>query len=339
MQFWSGALAACLLASGTAWAQGAEEEGWRTTGGWSGLRVERLDGASSLSMHVMMRARAELAAEGDGPWGSSTRLANARTQVLFRHGPVSMMFQPELAGTPRMIDARVDLRLSDVADIGGGLMIVPFTRSWLTPLPLVASIERAPTNGVFAPGPRRLGGTLEVHDPDRKVQVWAGLFDPTPIGEEAPGVPPPGALLRVQANPLGSAVTNEIAAASGPAERAVSVGAGAWFADDTLTGVLDVGVQGGGFTLVGEGFLRSDEDGGASLQVGQMVVPRHLMIGARGSRIVDGTVDGDTRWVGEAFLVGLAEGGHLLAQLRGQVVAPDDGPATTTITLNTQARF
>ena len=71
-----------------------------------------------------------------------------------------MLLQTELVDEVRLLDARVDVSLGDWVTMALGQHIIPVSRAWNTPLPLVQMPERSWSNDVFTPG-RSFGATTE----------------------------------------------------------------------------------------------------------------------------------------------------------------------------------
>jgi hypothetical protein len=348
--------ALCGLLALTVPASAQEEEPpARVKIGWNGLSVRDAADNFGLELHLLLQARGTLTvSEADGLTADAA-LYRARPQVRFLawQRRLVIMFQPELTGTPRVLDARLDLTPVPELTIAGGQLVVPFTRAWNTPLPLVEAPERSLNNAVFAPG-RRFGAYLHGAPFDRRLEVWAGAFEPDDPSALRPELHAPMGLVRVQVNPLGELPHTELPSLAGPAPTRVGLGLAGLIApipdpdggDDLLqiTGTTDLGLQAKGFTLYGEGFVRWTEGGtlgwGAGATIGQFLVPRHLNLFGRVTAIDPDASDAiAARLTLEPALGGYIVGAHLLVDLRYAASLGGGEALAHAVTLHTQVMF
>lgn len=327
----------------------------KVTIGWNGLHVHDATERFGLELHLMVQARGSVAIDGEGPPAADLALLRARPMLRFFawNRRLVATFQPELVGGARVLDARVDVTLVPGFELTGGQFIVPFTRGWASPLPLVSTAERSLNNAVFAPG-RRAGAMVHGLPLDGKVELWAGGFDPDDPTNPRPGVHAPLSLARVQVNPLGRAPATELPSLDGPAPTRVSVGVAALAepvidpdgAPDLLrvTSTVDASVQARGFTSYAEGFLRWTAEQplgwGASWTVGQFLVPRRLQLLGRLTAIDTEVGDEvDARLTVEPMLGVYLHGAHARIDLRYAVSQGADLPIGHLLAVQTQLMF
>ncbi len=299
---------------------------------WSGLSIRREDNRFSFETHMLLQARGTVAIPDGGDATGRAHLFRARP--LFRlhlwDDTVVATVQTEWVGTPRLLDARLDIRPTDWLTVSGGQLIVPFSRAWNTPLPFVQAPERSINNDLFAPG-RRFGAFAHMRPVGGYLDIWAGAFSNEVPGQpNIEGVHAPTGLVRVQVNPLGEAPSaTELPSLADPAPTRLGIGAatlvspvigaddGSWQATTTA----DVGFQTHGFTAYGEGFYRASNvlanGWAAGGQVGQFVVPKHLNLFTRFSAFDDDTDDElDTRFLAEVGAGGYIHGPNLVVIAR-----------------------
>lgn len=325
----------------------------RVSIGWDGFDVRSPGDAYALEAHMYVQLRGE-AHVMDGELSSLDGQV-FRARPLFRmhlwHDRVVATLQAELVGGPRILEAQVDVHPAAGWRLSGGQMVVPFTRAWIVPLAQIEGTELSENNTVFAPS-RRLGAYVLASPLQGKVQVWAGLFHPLAPDALREGIHIPMGLVRVQVNPLGALPGTELPALQGPAPTRVGVGLAALSTvvpDEDgvdriqLTSTADLAVQGRGMTLYGEGFVRwsADQLGwGASGQLGEMLVPKHLHLTERFTAIDEDVSDTTgPRWTPEVVLGGFFHGTHALIDLRYGVHAGGGLPLDHVVTLQGQLRI
>lgn len=342
-------------------AQGGEAAA--ATVGWDGLKVRAVDDAFGAEIHLLLQARGQLQQTpgpeiADAPstdmLTGGVQIWKARPMLVFTalKGRLRAMFQAEFAGTARVLDARLDVKATRHLSFGGGLVVVPFSRAWLVPLPVMQVPERSLANDRFTPS-RRVGAYLTAAPASGVVRVWAGAFDPVTTDPFAAPAHAPLGMVRLQVNPLGETAPHEAPSVAGPAPAKVQVGVGALaqpVVEATepdpvqLTTTLDAGVQVAGFSLHGEAFAEWRSDAawavGGGAQVGQFVVPRHLSFAARVTAIDEDPTDpvGVQVWP-EAVLGGYVHGTHVALMARYRAGVQDGALVEHVGTLQTQLQL
>ncbi len=274
---------------------------------------------------------------------------------LWKPGDV-LFAQVEFAGRPQLLDARADVAVVDGFRLAVGQQIVPVSRSWNTPLPVVAFGERSTVNNRFTPG-RRIGG-FAMADPTGGLRVWAGAFDtanPNPAEDEVVQHRPM-AIARIQLDSAGAQPYTDIPSMVDDPTAGVSVGAGAVVegADATVapnhagvktTATVDLGVHAAGFAAMAEGYVQQpvgDElHWGSAVQVGQFVVPERVNLLAR-VVVDDGAVElePDHAHVTVEGAAGLhVHGDGNLVQLVGRYDPPGAPVGTVDVVARGQVRF
>ncbi len=328
----------------------------RPTLGWNGLHVADAQGRFGLKFHMLLQARGSVVVPSQGEVSSAAGAFRARPFVRFHawQRRLSISLQTELVGQARLLDARVDITPVPGLRIAGGQLIVPFTRAWNTPLPLVQAPERSLNNSVLAPG-RRFGAYVHGKPAAGLVELWLGGFAPgAPADTPEEGVRAPMGLARLQINPLGELPATETPSLAGPAPTRLGLGLAALASPvapegggrDRLqvTSTADFGFQARGFTAYGEGFLQWTQDApvgwGASGSLAQFLVPRHLALIARGTAIDLDVGDGaGARVTLEPALGGYIVGNHLVIELRYAAAIGGEQAAAHAVTVHTQAFF
>lgn len=323
--------------------------------GWAGLDIRDGKDRFGFELHGLMQGRVNWADPPDAEPSANAQLFRARLLLkLFAWDRrIMLFFQPEFVGGTRVLDARVDVTPVKGLTFAFGQMIVPFTRAWNTPLPLVEAPERSQLNTVLAPG-RRFGGYVYGQPLDGEVELWAGAFEPDDPWVGARGdVHAPMAVARVQVNPLGKLPANELVASDGEAETRIGIGVAGLVSNgvdaagvtrNEVTATADLGLQSHGFTTYGEGSYRWSDGGtqmwGASALVGHFILPKRLNLMGRFTAI-DGSL-GDSvgpRMTIEPMLGGYFAGPHLFAILRYSAAVGGGQSIGHGLTVHTQLMF
>jgi hypothetical protein len=261
--------------------------------GWGGLSVNTPDGDFGVALQALVQAEAELSAPTGAPAQLGAGVTRVRS-VLRAHGfgdRVSGQLQIEFIGTPRVLDARVDLRPAPPLLVSLGQQIVPLTRAWDTPLGNLAFRARSPLNTTLAPG-RRFGARFALASSDGRASVGAGVFAPDVLPGLQPAAPPMG-YVRVVGAPFGAPAPTELPGLRGPAPGRLALGVGALLGpgdkqpDEALALVADLTAQLGPMSALAEGGFKTQLHDpialrwSASLGVSAVVLRSHLTVGGR----------------------------------------------------------
>jgi len=304
-------------------------------------------GERSLELHLVAQMLAT-ATESEGTWNGAATLRRARPFLRYNDDQydLALLLHAELGqpGPPSLLDARLDWAPTERVQLAAGRMIVPYTRAWNTPLPLVVHGDRSVINTALSPG-RRTGGYVYVNADRRVVEGWLGLYDPAVDRATLA----PLAMARVQWNPLGGLPHDELTVLSGQAPTRLGVGLAGRAepspqANDPvrLSAAADASLVGGPARLDVEVALQDEGDvislAGSALGA-VTLVPERVILGARGSRVQRAQGLPGSVWLGEAFVNAHVLGPHLLAQLRYTLTLPDEGSQAHQLGLHTQAFF
>lgn len=274
-------------------------------GPWDGVQWGPNPDKPVFEGHLMARAGMGLAHDlspgAEHPWDGDISMRNVRPMGIFQTPDHRMraMVQTEFIGGVRLLDARVDLAMGKSSTWTLGQHIVPFTRAWIAPLPLMQMPERSVNNTLFAPG-RRVGATLTSALAGGKVQTIVGAYG-EPI--EAPGIHPPTVIARAAVTPMGKTGPGELGSLGKKAagKPGLTLAAGLMQqpiaqADDTTLPrtvvAADVAFEAGGFTAYAEvmnAWLDGATSWGASALVGQMLGER-LRASVRANMLADEAV-------------------------------------------------
>jgi len=195
--------------------------------GWRSLSIDSATGDFGVAVTGLVQAEVGLTAEVQDEVGLSGDVTRVRS-VLRAHGfghRVSGQLQFEFIGTPRVLDARLDLHPVPFLLVTLGQQIVPVTRAWSIPLGTLAFRARSPLNTTLAPG-RRFGARLAVADPEGRVSMEVGVFAP----DATPGLhpaAPPMAYARWVGAPWGAPSASEVPGIQGAAAGRIALGLGA----------------------------------------------------------------------------------------------------------------
>ena len=260
---------------------------------WSGLALVDPEGGK-LQAHLLLQSEIlETGPSGQNPtWSSGLHRARPLVHAESADGALQATLQMELAGDAHLLDARVDWRVAPQLTVGGGQLIVPFTRAWNTPLARLALGERSVANNSFAPG-RRMGTQLRLDDPSGHFHATAGLY--TNAGVEAVhALLAPTTLLRLDYTPAGVLPASELAGMGVPQATGVALGlavleeyVGEIGAQSTSL-TADVVAQRRGTQGAAAVYGRtqgSAQGWGVSAQITQVLAGEHLALVLRGSAV------------------------------------------------------
>jgi hypothetical protein len=89
---------------------------------------------------------------------------------------IRFFIQPELANTPRLLDAQLDVQPWDEFGVRVGQFLTPFSRAFLTPLPLLEFQDYSASN-VFFRADRQTGAMLFGTPWAGRFEYYAGIFN------------------------------------------------------------------------------------------------------------------------------------------------------------------
>jgi hypothetical protein len=105
-----------------------------------GLVVASADDAYALAFRVLVRLRygAELSGRDLEHSEFETSMIRPQLHLRFWEGRIDTFIQPELAvDAAHLLDASVDVRITDALRFRGGQFVTPFSRVFMTPVPLL----------------------------------------------------------------------------------------------------------------------------------------------------------------------------------------------------------
>ncbi len=315
-----------------------------------GVGVSRPDGTFGVTAHLFAQSRFDLNVTPSGTDSLDFRLPILRPQLrgnVLRPW-ITFFVQPELAGTPRLLDAEVTVAPSPWFVVRVGQFIPPFTRQFLTPPFRLLFSDFAMSNAVFRVD-RSRGLELFGQAPSGRFEWHVAITDSNTIAattNEADHVRLYG---RVALTPWGRGAYTETPGVEGVGDF-FTVGLNASWATinrptsqdpmaslagvSTTTAGLDLALHAGPLFAQAEGYVRGlDSPSGATTwaaggygEAAVTVVPRRLELGARGDVLMLDTSSGNglTRRF-EGLVAGYIDGIHLKAQLRYAYTEADPG--------------
>lgn len=271
----------------------------------SGLIVESPSTASRFELHLAtwLRHRIQSPPGGDTTVAFEVPLARVALQGFFLSERVHLFLQPELAGSPRLLDAFLELVLAPAARLTAGQFRTPFSRAFLDPIVQLQLPTRGLINQEFRVG-RDTGLMLSGAPFDGQLEYYIGAFNGASINELAGNRKAPMGVARVVYNVGAPVPYGQSPAADGPVDTGFALGInGAYEMRDVViepvVGVeaererwhagTDAALMAGPVFALAEAFLRHSraEDGdwdrawGGFLQAGVFVLPRMLEVVAR----------------------------------------------------------
>ena len=337
-----------------------------------GLSIASADGNFSVRLGLLVQARYELRRSPAGTTqGFDVRVVRPQLRGTIGRPWLRFFVQPELAdANPRLLDAQLDAQPTPLLGVRVGQFLTPFSRAFLTPVPLLQFPDFSVVNTAFR-ADRDTGVMLHGEPFDGRAEWNVGAFNGNGIDRNGNDRLDLRWMVRLAWNPLGAIAYNETPAVAGPTPWRVGLGVNAY--TDTTTVTLpaavgqtttrngdqhedvigaDLAVRGGPWTLQAEGYHRWQRraDGtsvaswGAYAQSGVML-GRHLEVAARGNVLQPDDGGSAALVSGEALVTGYVRGNHLKLQLRGAVSHADALIAGVApgwsglVTLQTQVSF
>jgi len=268
-------------------------------------------------------------------------LARPLLQVSVLDGMFELLFQPELAGTPRLLDLQLDMVIDPAFRVRIGQFRTPASRAFATPIILLQMPGRGVVSNQFRAG-RDTG--LMIFGTAGAFEYAVGIFNGSGINGRLGDTPAPMGVARFVLTPYGEVPYDQTPSLTTANPSGLAIGVDGWYRErdtappatppqvvQTANGSVDVSLVEGPFAIFAEGHLRGQSLGGAPwgvswgafVQAGIFVVPQIFEISARGAWVdPDTDVDGDLVQTYDATLAGylyvddVAYGNHLKLMLR-----------------------
>ncbi|AKT43846.1 hypothetical protein [Chondromyces crocatus] len=334
-----------------------------------GLGFRTAEDLFAVDVGVLSQFRGELTFNGGALSQGGFNVMVVRPYLRARafQDRVKFLVQPEFAGpSARLLDLEATWQPVPEVGIKVGQFLTPFSRAFLTPVPLLQFQDFSRVEERFRAG-RDTGVMVLGSIGKGAVEYYAGAFNGNGIGKGGNDDTSVMGIGRVAVSPVRAMPYDETPSLRGPVPFGFSVGLNgivdrahptgqqvdpvtgetttvALSPETRLTGGVDVVVAWGGFTLFGEGYLRTTRpDAGAAVrgvgvygQAGYFVVPERLEVAARAGWMEPDASrsDGQEKSV-EGQVNAYAVGNHLKVGGRYQLLDLDaasvDGvPAGTT---------
>lgn len=309
----------------------------------SGVGLEAAGFAASVGFLGQLGYEVTVPGQGDPSHGFTVPKARPNLRFSAFDGLVTAFVQPELVGTPSLLDLQIGIHPLPELQLELGQFITPHSRAFMTPVPKLQLPDFGVVEGEFRAG-RDVGVAVHGLVCDGELEYAAGLFDGNGLqGRFGAGYMGMG---RLVVNPFGPVPYDEtlpLVEPDGPLRLAIGWNGYGRIRDrpdlpqqrDLVVGP-EVFLVYQGFTLLAEGYRRHRKEAGVITeawggyaQTGYFVLPRLLEIAARVGAL-DRSLDapGGTQAVYEgAFNIYPAKN-HLKVQLRyahtrGDAPAPD----------------
>jgi len=302
----------------------------------------------ALDAGALTRTRFDAIADDTGLAKDGFSIAMARPYFRARafHDQLKLFVQAELAGDPKLLDLEVTWQPMPELGVRVGQFLTPFTRAFLTPVPLLQFPDFSRVNDAFRQN-RDTGAMIFGATGGGRLEYYLGVFNGNGINKANDDTSVMG-IGRVAVNPLRPMTYDETPSLRGPVPVGLAIGLNGT-ADrahpmtttvDPTTGAtttvpappetrlragVDVAFVWDRFTFLAEGFARQTQPDqgkrkqgfGAYAQAGYFVVPKRLELAARGGFIdPDASADSDTQRNFEALVNGYVVGNHLKMGLR-----------------------
>lgn len=309
-----------------------------------GLRVEAPSAAGFVfqtHFAAWFRYVVDAPVDSDAAQYFEVPLARPLLQVSVLDGMFELLFQPELAGTPRLLDLQLDMVLHPAFRVRIGQYRTPASRAFATPIILLQMPGRGVVSDHFRAG-RDTG--LMIFGTAGAFEYAVGIFNGSGINGRLGDTPAPMGVARFVLTPYGEVPYDQTPSLTTPNPSGLAIGVDGWYRErdvaatgappqiqQTANGGVDVSLVEGPFALFAEGHLRGQSldasdwavSWGAFVQAGIFVVPQIFEISARGGWIdPDTEVEGDLMQTYDATLAGylyvddVAYGNHLKLMVR-----------------------
>jgi len=256
---------------------------------------------------------------------------------------VRLFVQPEIATpTPRLLDFEITWQPKPEFAVRAGQFLTPFSRAFLTPVPVLQFIDFSRVNQKFR-ADRDTGVMIFGSTGKGKLEYYAGAFNGNGIDKGGNDDRTIMGIGRIAVNPVRPMPYDETPLLKGPVPFGIAIGVNGIAdrahptkqqydpqtgtqttvnlpAETRLTGGADIAIAWNRFTFLGEAYAKrvqpdqakSFQGFGAYAQTGFFLVPKKLEIAARvGFMDPNTSKDKDTEAQVEGLLNGYIVGNHL----------------------------
>ncbi|WP_044238180.1 hypothetical protein [Chondromyces apiculatus] len=322
-----------------------------------GLGFKTSENLFAVDIGVLSQIRGETVFNGGELTSGGFNVPVTRPYLRARAFQDRMKFlvQPELAGaTPRLLDLEATWQPIPEIGIKAGQFLTPFSRAFMTPVPLLQFQDFSRVEERFRAG-RDTGAMLLGSAGQGFLEYYAGAFNGNGIDKGGNDDTSVMGIGRLAVSPVRAMPYDETPSLRGPVPFGFSVGVNgiadrahptqqvtdattgqtttvALPAETRLTGGVDLAVAWGGFTFFGEGYLRqATPDTGDAVhgvgvfgQAGYFVVPQRVEVAARVGWMDPSSGNADDEETSfEGQVNGYAVGNHLKMGLRYQLLHLD----------------
>lgn len=142
-----------------------------------GIKIESADGNYGVQPGLLVWTRFEdVVNDAGNKVAFSVPLLRPTLRAHFFRPWISIFVQPELAGTPRMLDFELDLHPVDEVAVKLGQFLTPFSRAFLTPVPKLQFQGFTQANVVFR-SDRDTGAMVYGTFFTGRLEYYAGIFN------------------------------------------------------------------------------------------------------------------------------------------------------------------
>ncbi len=182
-----------------------------------GFGFDSNDGRFGLSLGILGQVRYSVEEQGgDVNPGFSLRIARTMFQGHLWGQRLTFQFQPDFAGTARLLDAVAIVNIHPAFSVMVGQYRPWFTRAFPTNLPVQASLDRGAVLDAFRID-RDVGVTVTGQPFEGRLEYYVGVFDGEGLDRSAPRDPQPLVTSRLVAAPLGAVAYDQTVAATATA--------------------------------------------------------------------------------------------------------------------------
>lgn len=282
--------------------------------------------------------------------GFNVLIVRPYLRVRAKNDTIRLFVQPELGtATPKLLDYELTYQPLPELGLRVGQFLTPFTRAFLTPVPVLQFQDFSRVNAKFR-ADRDTGAMIFGATGKGKLEYYMGAFNGNGIDKNGNDDTSVMGIGRIAVNPVRPMPYDETPSLRGPVPFGIAIAfdgiadrahpkktqtdpaTGAQTtvalpAETRLTAGADVAIAWDRFTFLGEAFAKQVKpDGGKMIhgygfyaQAGYFVLPKHLELAARaGFMDADSTKSNDAETSVEGQVNGYFIGNHLKTGLRYQ---------------------
>lgn len=176
-----------------------------------GARVESTDGRFGVRLGALTQFRAQLDEVSDGRFQGRFNTFYVRPQLRMHAfgNQLNVFVQPEFSGAgARLLDFEITYQPHEAFGMRVGQFMTPFSRGWLTPIPVLHMVDFGAANDNFRWG-RDTGAMLMGQPFGGKLEYYLGVFNGNGIGMPTKQTVHGLGVARLAISPLGAVPYNQ----------------------------------------------------------------------------------------------------------------------------------